>query len=78
MAQLVGKERTYRIEELFFSAYACRSDQTKGRQREEVPCNMRTDFQRDRDRIIYSKAFLRLKTRRRYSFRRKGIISARA
>ena len=42
MEQLVGKERTYRIEELFFSPYACRSDRTKGRLREEEPCNMRT------------------------------------
>ena len=72
MAQLVGKERTYRIEELFFSAYACRSDQTKGRQREEVPCNMRTDFQRDRDRIIYSKAFLRLKNKTQVFFSPEG------
>ena len=72
MAQLVGKERTYRIEELFFSAYACRSDQTKGRQREEIPCNMRTDFQRDRDRIIYSKAFLRLKNKTQVFFSPEG------
>ena len=72
MEQLVGKERTYRIEELFFSPYACRSDRTKGRLREEEPCNMRTDFQRDRDRIIYSKAFLRLKNKTQVFFSPEG------
>jgi dGTPase len=33
----------------------------KGREKEEVKCDVRTDYQRDRDRIIYSKAFRRLK-----------------
>ena len=36
--------------------------------REETPCEMRTDFQRDRDRIIYSKAFLRLKNKTQVFF----------
>ena len=34
---------------------------TKGRLRPEEPCPIRTDYQRDRDRIIHSKAFRRLK-----------------
>ena len=72
MEQLFGKERTYRIEELFCSAYACRSRESKGRQREEPPCAMRTDFQRDRDRIIYSKAFLRLKNKTQVFFSPEG------
>lgn len=41
--------------------YAARSAKTKGRQRPEPQCDIRTDFQRDRDRIIHSKAFRRMK-----------------
>ncbi len=43
------------------SPYAMRSRLSKGRMRPEEPCPMRTDFQRDRDRIIHCKAFRRLK-----------------
>ena len=57
------KETTYRKEEMFLSPYACKSADTKGRRRAEEPCPMRTDFQRDRDRIIHSKSFRRLKNK---------------
>ena len=43
------------------SLYAVKSKQSRGRLRYEEPCPVRTAFQRDRDRIIYSKAFRRLK-----------------
>ena len=43
------------------SPYAMRSRLSRGRCRPEEPCPMRTTFQRDRDRIIHSKAFRRLK-----------------
>lgn len=43
------------------SPYATRSRESKGRERYEAPCDIRTVFQRDRDRIIHSKAFRRLK-----------------
>lgn len=48
-------------ESLILSPYAAKSAESKGRERDEKPCEMRTDFQRDRDRIIHSKAFRRLK-----------------
>ncbi|MFC2015097.1 deoxyguanosinetriphosphate triphosphohydrolase, partial [Chloroflexota bacterium] len=43
------------------SSCAAKSRQSQGRLRDEDPCPVRTDFQRDRDRIVYSKAFRRLK-----------------
>ncbi len=43
------------------SPYAVRSKHSRGRLRPEEPCPVRTAFQRDRDRIIHSKAFRRLK-----------------
>ena len=42
------------------SIYASFSDCSKGRRLEEAPCDIRTCFERDRDRIIHSKAFRRL------------------
>ena len=62
------KEKTYEKEALFLSPYAKKSAESAGRLREETPCAMRTDFQRDRDRIIYSKAFLRLKNKTQVFF----------
>lgn len=53
--------RTEEIEELTLSPYATLSSKSKGRQRDEEPCPVRTVFQRDRDRIVHSKAFRRLK-----------------
>ncbi len=43
------------------SPYAAKSAESKGRVREEKRCELRTEFQRDRDRIVHSKAFRRLK-----------------
>ena len=43
------------------SPHACLSRNSKGRQRREKECDIRTAFQRDRDRIIHSKTFRRLK-----------------
>ncbi|MFC2011179.1 deoxyguanosinetriphosphate triphosphohydrolase [Chloroflexota bacterium] len=43
------------------SPYAIKSKQSRGRLKDEEPCLIRAAFQRDRDRIIHSKAFRRLK-----------------
>lgn len=48
----------YEIDKL--SKYAVKSKFSKGRETQEEPCDIRTCFQRDRDRIIHSKAFRRL------------------
>ena len=43
------------------SQYACPAARSRGRERAERDCPIRTAFQRDRDRIIHSKSFRRLK-----------------
>ena len=53
--ELVERERSY------LSPYAVCSADTKGRERPMAPCPLRTEFQRDRDRILHCKSFRRLK-----------------
>src|SRR5216110_1909581 len=48
-------------EERWLSPHAVRSYETRGRLRSEDDCRLRTPFQRDRDRILHSKPFRRLK-----------------
>lgn len=45
----------------YLSPYAAHSRNSKGRERYEDECDIRTVYQRDRDRILHSKAFRRLK-----------------
>jgi dGTPase len=49
------------LEEQSLSPLAVRSYETRGRLRAEEECSVRTPFQRDRDRIVHSKPFRRLK-----------------
>ena len=53
--------RIRELEEHALSPHAVRSYETRGRARPEDECNLRTPFQRDRDRILHSKPFRRLK-----------------
>src|SRR2546428_7186587 len=55
------ESRVREQEERWLSPLAVRSYETRGRARAEEPCRLRTPFQRDRDRILHSKAFRRLK-----------------
>ena len=55
------REQTQRREDSLLSPFACRSAQSRVRARQEKECDIRTPFQRDIDRIVYSKAFRRLK-----------------
>src|SRR5438552_6936815 len=48
-------------EERWLSPLAVRSYETRGREHQEEECRLRTPFQRDRDRIVHSKAFRRLR-----------------
>ena len=43
------------------SPYAAHSLHSRGRERQEEECDVRTVYQRDRDRILHSKAFRRMK-----------------
>jgi dGTPase len=67
MPELAGRvadafeARVRAAEESWLSPLAVRSYDTHGRLRDEEACGIRTPFQRDRDRIVHSKPFRRLK-----------------
>jgi dGTPase len=69
MTELAGRVadafelRVREHEERWLSPLAVRSYDTRGRAREEEACRLRTPFQRDRDRIVHSKAFRRLRNK---------------
>lgn len=56
-----GRIQYENFEKSYLSNYATLSINSKGRKIYEEKCNVRTEFQRDRDRIIHSKSFRRLK-----------------
>lgn len=55
------REKLENNEKLILSPKACLAVNSKGREVLEEKCSLRTDFQRDRDRIIHSNSFRRLK-----------------
>ena len=55
------REEKYERERATLSPYACLASNSRGRIRPEEECSLRTEFQRDRDRIIHSSSFRRLK-----------------
>ncbi len=55
------REKSETMEDLTLSQYAQKSRQTLGRKLPIDPCPVRTEYQRDRDRIIHAKSFRRLK-----------------
>lgn len=55
------RQRQERREHEILSGFASFADASQGREKEEEQCDIRTDYQRDRDRIIHCKAFRRLK-----------------
>lgn len=59
-SHLTTREQTELREADIFSKRAVRAAQSKGRQRDILPCPVRTCFQRDRDRILHTRAFRRL------------------
>ena len=67
MPELAGRvgdgfaARIRELEEHALSPLAVRSYESRGRERDEEECSVRTPFQRDRDRILHSKPFRRLK-----------------
>ena len=61
MTQKSIREETEELEERFLSPFASKSSRSEGRDVPEERCQIRTDYQRDRDRIIHCKSFRRLK-----------------
>lgn len=57
---LTVREITENLEKQTLSPNACLSSKTRGREEFLKPCDIRTEFQRDRDRIIHCKAYRRL------------------
>lgn len=57
---MLGRQELEKREFEILTEGACKSAESKGRQKEEASCPLRTVFQRDRDRIVHSKAFRRL------------------
>ena len=58
---MIVRQEQEALEHQVLSPFAAKANESRGRQIEEENCEFRTVFQRDRDRIIHSKSFRRLK-----------------
>ena len=66
------REELERVEQKNLSPYATLSINSRGKDIPEEPCDVRTVFQRDRDRILHSKAFRRMKNKTQVFLTPKG------
>ncbi len=66
------REELERRQHTMLSPYACLDENSVGRDRDEPQCDIRPVFQRDRDRILHSKAFRRLKNKTQVFLTPKG------
>ncbi len=57
---MISREDIEKREYLILTKYAAKAAESLGRDYDEPKCEFRTDYQRDRDRIIHSKSFRRL------------------
>ena len=57
---MINREALEKREYEYLSPYAAKSSESRGRLVPEKKCSIRTEFQRDRDRIVHSKPFRRL------------------
>lgn len=72
------REKREAAEALLIGPHGLLSTQSTGRPTPEPPCEMRTCFQRDVDRITHSKSFRRLKHKTQVFLRPRATITARA
>jgi len=66
------RENLEQLEVEYLSPYAAHSRSSKGRLKEEEPCDIRPVYQRDRDRILHSKSFRRMKDKTQVFLAPKG------